>query len=293
MMSLMLGLLLGAGAAFGREQLDDTFKSPEDVEDNLGVPLLGVIPLAKSADEHAKALEEPRSAVTEAYRSLRTALQFSTSTGVPKTLLVTSSRASEGKSTTAMTLAQNYAQLGMTVLLIDADLRKPTLHELIGCDGSVGLTNCLTSSAIPPEVFHKTKIKNLTFVASGPLPPNPAELLAGPKMLTLLTVAAEQYDLVILDGPPVAGLADAPLLASIAEGTLFVIDGTRTRRKVAEAALKRLYLARAQVVGAAINKLDTTGPGYGYGYGYGYGDASYYGAERAKEIVDKNASAKS
>ena len=284
MMSLMLGLLLGAGAAFGREQLDDTFKSPEDVEDNLGLPLLGVIPLAKSEEEHVKALLDHRSSVTEAYRSLRTALQFSTSAGVPETLLVTSSRASEGKSTTALTLAKNYAQLGMRVLLIDADLRKPTLHDLLGYDGSVGLTNCLASPAIPPEVFQKTTIQGLTFMASGPLPPNPAELLAGPKMLTLMTVAAEQFDLVILDGPPVAGLADAPLLGSMAAGVLFVIDGTRTRRKVAEAALKRLYLARAQVVGAVINKLDTSGPGYGYGYGYGYGDNSYYGAERSKEI---------
>jgi len=285
-LALMLGLLLGAGLAFGREQLDDTFKSPEDVEDNLGVPLLGIIPLAKSHEDHVKALDDMRSPVTEAYRSLRTALQFSTSSGVPKTLLVTSSRASEGKSTTALTLAQNYAQLGMKVLLIDADLRKPTLHLLLGCDDSVGLTNCLASTTIQSNVFQKTKVSGLTFVASGPLPPNPAELLAGPKMLTLLTVAAEQFELVILDGPPVAGLADAPLLGSMAAGTLFVIDGTKTRRNVAKAALKRLYLARAVVVGAVINKLDIRGPGYGYGYGYGYGDTSYYGAAQPKQLAD-------
>ncbi len=283
-LSLILGLLLGAGVAFGREHLDDTFKSPEDVEDKLGVPLLGIIPLAKSGEAHVKSLEDPRSPVTEAYRSLRTALQFSTSSGVPKILLVTSSRASEGKSTTALTLAQNYANLGMKVLLIDSDLRKPSLHILLGCVDTVGLSNCLSGAAIEPEVFQKTNMKGLTFVASGPLPPNPAELLAGTKMLTLLTVAAEQFDLVILDGPPVAGLADAPLLGSLAAGTLFVIDGTKTRRNVAKAALKRLYLARAIIVGAVINKLDTTGPGYGYGYGYG--DTSYYGVEQPKALSD-------
>jgi capsular exopolysaccharide synthesis family protein len=293
MMSLMLGLVLGVGAAFAREQLDDTFKSPEDIEENLGVPLLGVVPLAKSEEDHQLQLEDPRSALSEAYRSLRTALQFSTSSGVPRTLLVTSARATEGKSTTALTLARNYAELGMKVLLIDADLRKPTLHKkLPGSDPGVGLTNCLASEVVTPQVFQKTATRGLTFMPSGPLPPNPAELLAGPKMISLLAVAAEQFDLVILDGPPVAGLADGPLLSSMAAGTLFVIDGGSTRRNAAKGALKRLHFARGQVVGAVINKLTVGGFGYGYGYGYhgyGYGDTDYYGQDRAKEIPDQRA----
>jgi capsular exopolysaccharide synthesis family protein len=285
-LSLMLGLLLGAGAAFGREQFDDTFKSPEDLEEALAIPLLGIIPMGRSPEEHLASLEDPRSPATEAYRSLRTALQFSTSAGVPKTLLVTSARAAEGKSTTALTLAKNYAQVGMKVLLVDADLRKPTLHQYLECDASVGLTNCLTSAVVPPNIFQKTKIPGLTFMPSGPLPPNPAELLAGPKMLTVLSAAADQFDLVIVDGPPVAGLADAPLLSSVTLGTLFVIDGMRTRRNVAKAALKRLHFARAQVVGAVINKLNAAGSAYGYGYGYG--DTSYYGHEQPKELTDKH-----
>ena len=284
--SLMLGLLFGAGAAFAREQFDDTFKSPEDLEENLGLPLLGLIPLAKDAEEHAKLLQDPRSALSEAYRSLRTSLQFSTTMGVPKSLLVTSSRPGEGKSTTARTLARNFADLGMNVLLIDADLRKPTLHETQELDNQSGLTNCLTGAALPPDVFQKTDMEGLTFMASGPLPPNPAELLAGPRMLSLLTIAAEQYDLVVVDGPPVAGLADAPLLASMAIGTLFVIDAVGTRRGLAKAALKRLHFARAQMVGAVINKVDISAKSYGYGYGYGYGDgygyAGYYGEEPKK-----------
>ena len=262
--SLMLGLLFGAGAAFAREQFDDTFKSPEDLEENLGLPLLGLIPLAQSAEEHAKMLDDPRSALSEAYRSLRTSLQFSTTTGLPKSLLVTSSRAGEGKSTTARTLARNFSDLGMNVLLIDADLRKPSLHEALNLDNDVGLTNCLTGAALPPDVFQQTGMSGLTFMASGPLPPNPAELLAGPRMLSLLTIAAEQYDVVVVDGPPVAGLADAPLLASMAIGTLLVIDAVGTRRGVAKAALKRLHFARAQLVGAVVNKVDISAQSYGY-----------------------------
>jgi capsular exopolysaccharide synthesis family protein len=190
----------------------------------------------------------------------------------------------EGKSTTALTLARNYAGLGMKVLLIDADLRRPSLHQLLGGKNDVGLTNCLAGTVVPDGVFQKSDQPGLTFVASGPLPPNPAELLASPKMLTLLSVAAEEYDIVMLDGPPVAGLADAPLLSSIAAGTLLVIDGTRTRRKAAKAALKRLQFARAQVVGAVVNKVGSDRSGYGYIYGgYGYGGEAYYG--EAPELI--------
>jgi succinoglycan biosynthesis transport protein ExoP len=284
--ALMLGLMFGGAAAFAREHLDDTFKSPEDVEESLGVPLLGIIPLVEAIDNPKALFEDPRSPASEAYRSLRTALQFSTSGGVPKSLLVTSSRAAEGKSTTALTLARNFAQLGLRVLLVDADLRKPSLHRYLGLDQNVGLTNFLAGSTMPPEALQRTDMAGLTAMSSGPLPPNPAELLAGPKMLSLLTIAAQKYDLVIIDGPPVAGLADAPLLSSMAAGTLLVIDARGTRRGVAKAALKRLAFARAQVVGAVINKLDLATSGYSYGYGYGY-ESNYYGEKPAARLTHK------
>jgi succinoglycan biosynthesis transport protein ExoP len=285
--ALMIGLLLGIGAAFAREQLDDTFRSPDDVEDALGIPLLGAIPISRSSKDHGLQLDDPQSHASEAYRSLRTALQFSTSDGVPRTLLVTSALPEEGKSTTAVTLARNYAGIGMKVLLIDADLRRPSLHKHLSGQNEVGLTNCLASTTVPAGVFQKSGSQGLTFMASGPLPPNPAELLASPKMLTLLTVAAEEYDMIIIDGPPVAGLADAPLLSSITTGTLFVIDSTRTRRKAAKAAIKRLQFARAQIVGAVVNKLDISGSGYGYGYGaYGYGYTQYYGEDQRQIAFD-------
>ncbi|MEJ8572808.1 polysaccharide biosynthesis tyrosine autokinase [Microbaculum marinum] len=275
--ALMLGLLFGGMAAFAREYLDDTFKSPEDVEDNLALPLLGVVPATGRRDTPIDLLEDPRSAVSEAFRSLRTALQFSTASGVPRSLLVTSSRASEGKSTTAFVLARYFAHLGMRVLLIDADLRKPTLHRHMESEETAGLTNCLAGSMRPPDVLLETDLPTLTFMPCGPLPPNPAELLASPKMLSLLSVACEKYELVVIDGPPVAGLADAPLLASIAEGTLLVVEANGTRRSVAKSALKRLYFARAQMLGVLLNKFDIKQAGYTYGYGYGYGDTAYYG----------------
>jgi capsular exopolysaccharide synthesis family protein len=187
-------------------------------------------------------------------------------------------------------LARNFAELGQKVLLIDADLRRPSLHHFFGGQENVGLTNYLAGNAKPPELFQKTDLRTLVFMASGPLPPNPAELLAGPKMLSLLSIAAEKFDIVIIDGPPVGGLADAPLLASIATGTLLIIDAMGTRRELAKAALKRLYFARAQMVGVVINKLDVTKSGYhyGYGYGYGYGDYGYYGVRdnAAEQIAD-------
>jgi succinoglycan biosynthesis transport protein ExoP len=290
--ALMLGLMMGGAAAFAREHLDDTIKSPEDVEENLGVPLLGIIPMVGALESSKALFDDPRSPAAEAYRSLRTALQFSTSGGVPKILLITSSRASEGKSTTAVTLSRNFAQLGLRVLLIDGDLRKPSQHRHLGLDQSVGLSNFLAGNGMPPEALQRTDMPGLTAMTSGPLPPNPAELLAGAKMVSLLTIAAQKYDLVVIDAPPVAGLADAPLLSSLASGTLLVIDAKGTRRGVAKAALKRLSFARAQIIGAVINKLDlaTTGYSYGYGYGYGYGDTNYYGETPSAQLTHKKKS---
>jgi capsular exopolysaccharide synthesis family protein len=274
--ALMFGLLAGAGGALVREQLGETFESPEDIEASLGVPLLGIIPLVRDVAERNRSLDDPRSELAEAYRSLCTTLQFSTNEGLPKVLHVASPRPSEGKSTTATALARNLAQLGMKVLLIDADLRRPSLHKHLKLGNESGLSNCLTGTALPPDAFQKTDVRGLTFLACGPLPPNPVELLSGHRMLSLLTVASEEYDAVIVDGPPVAGLADAALLASMAVGTLLVVDASSTRRRAATAALRRLVFARGNVVGAVITKVDMARQAYGYTYGYGYSD---YGVE--------------
>lgn len=283
-LALFLGLLASIATIAVIEILDDTFKSPEEVENMLGLSTLGLIPVSRDRTDKEtqnlaeKIIGDPLSPMAEAFRSLRTALQFSTTSGVPKVLLVTSAQPGEGKSTTALCLATNFAQLGMRVLLIDGDLRRASLHKALQVDNSVGLSNVLTGLRDASSVAHENAMEGVTFMASGPIPPNPAELLAGPQMASMLSVAAEKFDIVIIDGPPIMGLADAPLIGSLVDGALLVVDASRTRRRMVAASLKRLYFSRTQVVGVLLNKFDSrkTGQSYGYGYGYGYGDLSYY-----------------
>ena len=276
---LLLGLFGGVLLAFVFEHLDDTLKSPEDGEKQLGMSVLGVIPLLKAPMTPTRALEDPRSAFAEAYRSVRTALQFSTDTGVPRCLLVTSATPAEGKSTTALTLAKNFAQLGKRVLIIDADLRNPSLHRTLGKNNELGLSNYLAGASKATEVIQATETPGLMYMPTGPLPPNPAELLMGPKMVSLVSIASEKFDQVIIDGPPVMGLADAPILANLAHGTLLVVEAGETRIGVAKNALKRLYAARAHVIGALLTKFSAKHAGYGYGYGYGGYNYYSYGAQ--------------
>ena len=269
---LMLGLMLGVLVAFVLEFLDDTLKGPEDIEQHLRMAVLGIIPHLKKQSV-ADAMGDPRSAFAEAYRSVRTALQFSTDHGVPKVLLVTSASASEGKSTTATTLARNFAQLGKRVLLIEADLRSPSLHRLMGVRSETGLSSLLAGAASASQVIMDTDDERLKVMLAGPLPPNPAELLAGSRLLSMLTVASEKFDQVIIDGPPVLGLADAPILSNVTGGTLMVVQAGETRIKTAQAALKRLAAARAHVLGAILTHYDAKVAGYGYDYSsyYSYG----------------------
>jgi len=272
---LVFGLLGAVAVVVWFEIMDDTFKSPEDIEDQLGLAVLGLIPKSKE-DIFESLRNSPVSAIAESYRSLRTALQFSTSNGLPKSLVVTSPNPGEGKSTTSVALATNFAQLGMKVLLIDADLRNPSAHRLLKRETERGLTNYLVGGAIAPDILQETDVSGLSFMATGPLPPNPAELLAGQNMTKLLSSASENFDVVIIDAPPVLGLADAPLLASIAAGTLLVLGAGESRRGVVKAALKRLHFARAQMVGAILNKFDMHDASYAY-QSYAYGALQYYG----------------
>jgi succinoglycan biosynthesis transport protein ExoP len=250
--ALVLGLIGATLVIYVLEILDDTYKTPEDLEEALRVPVLGLTPMLPKSKTVQEMLNDPRSALSESYRSVRTALQFSTDAGVPKSLLVTSSHVSEGKSTTALALAYNFAQLSLRVLLIDSDLRKPSLHKALCCDNDVGLANYLVGDGVSANLFRETSTPGLTFMASGPLPPNPAELLAGPRLLSLLTFAHQKFDLVILDGPPVVGLADALLLASAASGTLMVVSASNTPKNVVKRALRRLHFARARMVGSLL-----------------------------------------
>ena len=269
---LMLGLMLGVLVAFVLEFLDDTIKTPEDLEQHLRLALLGVVPNLRKGTV-AEALADPRSAFSESYRSVRTALQFSTDRGVPKVLLVTSPSAAEGKSTTALTLARNFAQLGKRVLLVEADLRNPSLHRVTGMRAEQGLSSLLAGAASISQVIRDTDDERLQVILAGPLPPNPAELLSGSRLLSMLTIAAEKYDQVIIDGPPVLGIADAPILSNVVSGTLLVVYSGKTRIKTAQSAIKRLAAARAHLIGGLLTHYDAKVAGYGYDYEsyYAYG----------------------
>lgn len=284
LMALMLGLGGGYGAAYLLERLDDAVRLPEEVEQLAGLPTLGVIPDVGSDAEQV--LMDPRSGLSEAYRSLCTALQFSTENGLPKSLLVTSAAPSEGKSVTSLAIARHFANMGLRVLLVDADLRNPSMHRKLGLDHSVGLSSYLSNQRSPPETFQATDIPSLTFMASGPLPMNAADLLAGPKLLSLLSVGMETFDLIVLDSPPIMGLADGPLLSNAAAATLLVVSAGKTRSGQVRGSLKRLRFARGPVIGTALTRFDASNAGYGdgYGYGYGYGGDPYvYGGAQDDE----------
>lgn len=279
LLAIFLGLFGGVGLAFLFEHLDDTIKDAEDFEQRIGgIPVLGVIPLAKKKwDQTREGLTlatwvqaDPHSHFAEAYRSARTALQFTTSEGAPKILLITSAEPGEGKSTSAISLAIIFARMGQPTLLIDADLRKPSVHQQLNVDNSQGLSTYLAGTFTPAEVTLPSIEPNLFVIPAGPLPPNPAELLASAKMASLLSLASEKFQQILIDAPPVLGLADVLILGNLASGTALIVESCKTRRSQAQGAIKRLRSARANLVGAILTKLQASKHSYGYYHNYYY-----------------------
>jgi polysaccharide biosynthesis transport protein len=296
-LGLLLGFLLGVGAAFVLEQLSESVILPAEFQRKLGIPLLGSTPAVKgevrskllgfsrATDNHQapllrssdsdgsttkSALLNTSSELAESYYSILTALQFSTTEGTPQTISVTSSQAGEGKSTTAVALARSLAGIGARVLLIDADLRAPSLHRWFGMRAGPGLSEFLTRHAALMELVHKSDSPGLSVLLAGTIPPNPSELLATGALERALKVALENFEHVIIDAPPVLGLSDAPQIARATEGTVFVVEAGRTRASHARHAIDRLLQVRAHIIGAVLTKLDSRSSGYGYGYSYNY-----------------------
>ena len=273
LVGLGLGLVAGIASAIGLEFANDTIKSREDVRRKLSLACLGSVPKTSARDTFVEDLRNPTSIVSEAYSAIVAALRFSTEEGMPKVLLVTSTRSSEGKSSSALAIAQNFARRERRVLLIDSDLRRPAFKA---ATDRIGLSKLLTTEDALQNHVVETQHDNLWLLPSGPLPPNPADLLSSGRIRKIIAEVREAFDLIIIDGPPTLGLADAPLLAAAAEKVMFVIESGKTRTRAAIEALNRIEATGAHVVGATLSKSVESAGGYGsYGYGYGYG----YGAK--------------
>jgi capsular exopolysaccharide synthesis family protein len=271
----LLGLMAGAAVVFLLEFLDESLKTPIDVENKLGLPLLGSIPLLPDAAAMALAARDPRSGFSEAYHSVRSALQFARVGGTPRTLLVTSAQPGEGKSTSALAIARAFARMGKSVLLIDGDLRNPSLHRMLGANNRSGFSSVLAGASLS-EAVQPTDQMHLSLLSSGPRPPSPADLLSSPALRDFLDRMSETIDLVVIDGPPVMGLADATILGNAVEGVLFISGAGVVRRGAALRAIERLKASGADIVGGVLSRFDSKkanlgGYGYEYAYSYDYG----------------------
>jgi succinoglycan biosynthesis transport protein ExoP len=268
--ALLAGVGLGAALAFALEQIDEAIADPAEVERRLGLPLLGSIPKVEG-ETPKEALLDRKSDLVDAYLAVQTNLAFTTEHGVPRSFSITSTRPAEGKSTTALALATTLARAGKKVILVDGDMRSPSIHHLAGVGHERGLSNFLAGEDDIDSLL--VPLSDVGFVAmtAGPLPPNAAELLTGDRLAVLISRLLETFDHVVIDSPPIMGLADAPLIATRVEGVIVAIESHGIRTSLVKTALGRLASANARVIGSVLTKFEARKAHYGYGYEYGYG----------------------
>lgn len=277
----VLGLLLGMGLAVARELLDTSVTGSEDVAAITEAPILGNIfsdPDAKRPPSEVLATATPWA---EAFRVLRTNMQYIEVDHDQKVFVVTSSLPGEGKSTTAVNLALTLTQAGHRVALIECDLRRPLIADRLGLDGAVGTTTVLIGKISVPDAMQTYADTSLDVLACGPIPPNPSELLQSHAMEKLLIDLRASYDMVVLDAPPLLPVTDAALLATRADGAVVVVRHGRTTRDQLTHAIERLTSVGAKTLGIVINMTPAKKSGSAYGYGYGYGYAPLEGSEKA------------
>lgn len=274
--SILVGLGLGAGLAFALEQLDDAIADPSEIQRLLGLPLLGSVPLVPADLTPRDAIIDRKSELFDAYIAVHTNLRFTTDHGVPQTFSITSTRPAEGKSTTSLALAATLARTGQKVILVDGDMRSPSVHQLGGVDHDRGLSNFLAGENDIGSLTFQMPDLGLTAMSAGPIPPNAAELLTGNRLAQLIEILLRDYDHVVIDSPPVMGLADAPLIASVVEGVVYAVESHGIRSSQVKTALARLKAANARILGGVLTKFEARKAQGSYGYDYGYG----YGRER-------------
>ncbi len=273
LLGLIFSLIGSIGLTFFVEYLDNTIKSPDETEAKLGIPVLGTIQLFRDEGVVEKViLEKPKSVIVEGYKALRTAILLSCSEKPPKNILVTSVEPAEGKTATALNLAITLAQSEYSVLLVDADLRKSVIHKQLGIDNSKGLSTVL-AGASDNEVIFKGPIDNLHVMPSGPMPPNPSELLGSRKMIELVKIINERFDIIIWDSAPLLAVSDSHILSNIVDGTIIIARAGRTTYEAVHRGLKILYDIKSHIIGIVINAVDARKSGYYYydkHYNYNY-----------------------
>jgi capsular exopolysaccharide synthesis family protein len=293
LMSLIVGLVLGAVLALFNEYLDNSVKVPEDIESLVNLPVLGIIPALGSVNGGAQrralpgvapaprqtnelaTVAQPQSVVSEAYRALRTSILLSTSKQPPQTILVSSGQPREGKTTTALNLAITLAQRGDRVVLIDTDLRRPRVHRAFGLTNDQGLSSYLAGNSPVDNLARPIRqIPNLFVITSGPTPPNPAELLSSEPIEGLFHELRRQFDFIVMDSPPTITVADSMILAAHADGVMLVVHGAVTTRETLKHTTKLMNSVNARVIGVVLNNVDIRSVDYKYYYTHYYGD--YY-----------------
>ncbi len=275
-LALLTGLVIGGGLAFALEQMDEEIADPVEVERRLGLPLLGSVPKTEGV-EPRDALLDRKSDIVDAYLAIQTSLGFTTGHGVPRSLAVTSTRPAEGKSTTALAIATMLSRAQRKVILIDGDMRSPSVHNLGRVGNDRGLSNFLAGEDNLSQLTFEMDELGFTAMSAGPIPPNAAELLTGNRLELLISRLLDTYDHVVVDSPPVMGLADAPLIASRVEGVVYAVEAHGIRSSLVKTALQRLRAANARILGGVLTKFEARRSYYGYGYDYGYG----YGRDKS------------
>jgi polysaccharide biosynthesis transport protein len=302
--ALVLGVITGVGLAFLIENMDNTVRTPEQAQTISGLPSLGMIPLGSKSAGHKlsgkrlalAASQEvfetvtqvrPQSQMAESYRALRTSLLLSNLGAPPKVIMVTSARPQEGKTTTSINTAIVLAQKGVRVLLVDADLRRPSVHKTLGMGPRSGLSNVLTGSATMQQTITTSPIlPNLFILPAGTPPPNPAELLASSNMRDLLAELRQQYDHIVIDTPPTLSVTDAVVLSPRADATILVIRSGQTTKQALRRSREILMQVNAHVAGVLLNAVDLTSPDYYYYYEY-QGKYGHYYQEETPETENK------
>ncbi|GAB4499056.1 MAG: hypothetical protein OHK0052_13400 [Anaerolineales bacterium] len=284
LLAAVVGAMLAFGVIFLIEALDDTVKTPEDITHAFGVPVLGIIATHDDQPGSPITVSHPRSPVSEAFRTLRTNMQFASVDHPLRTLLITSPSPADGKSTVAVNLGVVFAQSARNVILLDADLRRPTIHKRMNLVNRQGLSALFVQPNIRIDgMLQKTPTSNLDILTSGDLPPNPAELLGSEKMHAILEHLKEQATMVIIDSPPIMAVTDAAVLSSRVDGVIVVIKPGSTKTAALRHTLEQLQRVNARILGVVVNNVEMSRTRYAYYYSRYYAYYDYYGRGKAEK----------